>query len=145
MIHRSLAHSGLSDMLYDGATGVVPFVNASDLLIQVRTHADLESRQAHRASGCIRTRWTRSSTNTAPGGEEPEGEIYSLGYSIERELLSPLEGQDVNAAFMLLADHGHIQVDEADIVPFAALPRARSTGSPPRRRARRDLRIFTCA
>ena len=121
MIHRSLAHSGLSEMLYDGATDVVPFVNASDLFIQVRRMVTSDPGRP----ACI---WLYTDTmdtiqhKYGTRGEEPEGEIYSLGYSIERELLSPLEGQDVNAAFMLLADHGHIQVDEADIVQVAELP-----------------------
>lgn len=120
LIHRSLAHSGLSEMLYDGATGVVPFVNASDLLIQVRRLLTSDPGRP----ACI---WLYTDTldtiqhKYGAGGEEPEGEIYSLGYSIERELLAPLEGRAVNAAFLLLADHGHIQVDEADIVPFAEL------------------------
>ncbi len=121
MIHRSLAHSGLSEMLYDGATDVIPFVNASDLFIQVRRMVTSDPGRP----ACI---WLYTDTmdtiqhRYGTRGEEPEGEIYSLGYSIERELLSPLEGQDVNAAFMLLADHGHIQVDEADIVQVAELP-----------------------
>ena len=121
MIHRSLAHSGLSEMLYDGATGVVPFVNASDMFSQVRTMLTSDP-------GCPSCIWLYTDTmdtiqhKYGTRGEEPEGEIYSLGYSLERELLSPLEGQDVSAAFMLLADHGHIQVDEADIVTVAALP-----------------------
>ena len=121
MVHRSLAHSGLSEMLYDGATDVVPFVNASDLFIQVRNM--LTSDQGRPA--CI---WLYTDTldtiqhKYGACGEEPEGEIHSLGYAIERELLSPLEGHDVSAAFMLLADHGHIQVDEEDIVQVAELP-----------------------
>lgn len=121
MIHRSLAHSGLSEMLYDGATDVIPFVNASDLFIQVRTMLTSDPGRP----SCI---WLYTDTmdtiqhRYGTRGEEPEGEIHSLGYAIERELLSPLEGHDVSAAFMLLADHGHIQVDEADIVPVAALP-----------------------
>lgn len=121
MIHRSLAHSGLSEMLYDGATDVIPFVNASDLFIQVRTMLTSDPGRA----SCI---WLYTDTmdtiqhKYGTGGEEPEGEIHSLGYSIERELLAPLEGSDVNAAFMLLADHGHIQVDEEDIVQVAEVP-----------------------
>lgn len=120
MIHRSLAHSGLSEMLYDGATDVIPFVNASDLFIQVRTMLTSDPGRP----SCI---WLYTDTmdtiqhKYGTRGEEPEGEIYSLGYAIERELLSPLEGRDVSAAFMLLADHGHIQVDEADVVPLAAI------------------------
>lgn len=121
MIHRSLAHSGLSEMLYDGATDVIPFVNASDLFIQVRSMLTSDPGRP----SCI---WLYTDTmdtiqhKYGTRGEEPEGEIHSLGYAIERELLSPLEGHDVSAALMLLADHGHIQVDEADIVPVAALP-----------------------
>ena len=120
MIHRSLAHSGLSEMLYDGATDVVPFVNASDLFIQVRRLLTANPGQP----ACL---WLYTDTmdtiqhKYGTRGEEPEGEIHSLGYAIERELLSPLEGRDVSAAFMLLADHGHIQVDEADVVPLAAI------------------------
>ena len=120
MIHRSLAHSGLSEMLYDGATEVVPFVNASDLFIQVRRMVTSDPGQP----ACI---WLYTDTldtiqhRYGAGGEEPAGEICSLGYSIERELIAPLEGQEVSAAFMLLADHGHIQVGEADIVPVATL------------------------
>ncbi len=120
MIHRSLAHSGLSEMLYDGATDVIPFVNASDLFIQVRTMLTSDPGRP----SCI---WLYTDTmdtiqhKYGTRGEEPEGEIHSLGYAIERELLSPLEGRDVNAVFMLLADHGHIQVDEADVVPLAAI------------------------
>ncbi len=121
MIHRSLAHSGLSEMLYDGATDVIPFVNASDLFIQVRSMLTSDPGRP----ACI---WLYTDTldtiqhKYGTRGEEPEGEIYSLGYAIERELLSPLEGQDVSAVFMLLADHGHIQVDEEDIVQVAEVP-----------------------
>ena len=120
MIHRSLAHSGLSEMLYDGATDVIPFVNASDLFIQVRRMVTTDPGQP----ACI---WLYTDTLDAiqhrygAGGEEPAGEICSLGYSVERELIAPLDGQEVSAAFMLLADHGHIQVDESDIVPVATL------------------------
>ena len=120
MIHRSLAHSGLSEMLYDGATDVIPFVNASDLFIQVRRMVTTDPGQP----ACI---WLYTDTldtiqhRYGAGGEEPAGEICSLGYSIERELIAPLDGQEVSAAFMLLADHGHIQVDESDIVPVATL------------------------
>ena len=120
LIHRSLAHSGLSEMLYDGATDVVPFVNASDLFIQVRRLLSANPGQP----ACV---WLYTDTmdtiqhRYGAGGEEPAGEIHSLGYAIERELLAPLKGQEVNAAFMLLADHGHIQVDEADVVRLAAI------------------------
>ncbi|MDE2888919.1 MAG: alkaline phosphatase family protein [Gemmatimonadota bacterium] len=121
MIHRSLAHSGLSEMLYDGATDVIPFVNASDLFIQVRSMLTSDPGRP----ACI---WLYTDTmdtiqhKYGTRGDEPEGEIYSLGYSLERELLAPLEGRDVNAALMLLADHGHIQVDEEDIVQVAEVP-----------------------
>ncbi len=121
LIHRSLAHSGLSEMLYDGATDVVPFVNASDMFSQVRSMLTADPGRP----ACI---WLYTDTldtiqhRYGTRGEEPEGEIYSLGYSLERELLSPLEVHDVSAAFMLLADHGHIQVDEEDIVQVAEVP-----------------------
>ncbi len=120
MIHRSLAHSGLSEMLYDGATDVVPFVNASDLFIQVRRLVTANPGQP----ACL---WLYTDTmdtiqhRYGAGGEESAGEIHSLGYAIERELLAPLEGQDADAAFILLADHGHLQVDEEDIVPVDAI------------------------
>ena len=116
LIHRSLAHSGLSEMLYDGATGRGPVRERVRHVQPGSEHADRGPGSDRRVSGCIRTRWTRFSTSTAPGAKNPRERSTAWATRSKGNCFRHSKGSEVSATFMLLADHGHIQVDEKDIV-----------------------------
>ena len=120
LIHRALTHSGLSEMLYDGATEVIPFVNASDLFIQVHRLLKADPGEPSCVWLYVDTLDTIQHLYGTPGAELA-GEVCNLGFSLQKELLAPLAQQAVSASFMLLADHGHVQVDEAHIIPLTTL------------------------
>jgi predicted AlkP superfamily pyrophosphatase or phosphodiesterase len=118
-------------MLYDGAT-VVPFVNSTDLFVQIRKIlAEDPGKPA-----CIWAYWGLLDTIQHQYGtwsEEAEAEVRNLGYSLKRELLTPRQQSGKGkACLMVLADHGHIQVDAPDVIDLRRLGKLEDfLGSPP--------------
>ncbi len=116
LIRDAIHRSGLSAMHFEGATEVIPFVNSSDLFVQIRKLLAADPK----APACIWAYWGALDTilhHYGTLGEEPEAEVRSLSYSLGRELLEPREREGRGrVALMLLSDHGQVQVEVEDVV-----------------------------
>jgi hypothetical protein len=120
LIQDTIYGSGLSQMLYAEASEVVPFVNTSDLFVQIRKLLEVRDTRPT----VIWAYWGALDTiQHAYGtpGDAPEAEVRSLAFSLRSELLGPLrESGDGRSALLLTSDHGHVQVNAPDVV---SLPR----------------------
>lgn len=119
LIEKAIFRSGLSQMLYADATATIPYVNSSDLFVQVRKLLETDPDQPT----CIWAYWGALDTiqhDYGTWGEEPAAEVRSLAYSLQMELVAPLRrSKACAAALMLTADHGQIQVRGEDV--FSAI------------------------
>ena len=117
LIQKEIHGSGLSEMLYADATEKIPFVNVSDMFVQIRKLVEADPG----APACIWAYWGALDDvlhHYGTRGGEPEAEVRNLSYSLQRELLEPLgKSRTSRAALMLTADHGQIQVDAGDVIP----------------------------
>lgn len=125
LIRDTIHRSGLSMMHYEGATEVIPFVNSSDLFVQIRKLLEADPQ----TPACIWAYWGALDTilhHYGTLGEEPEAEVRNLAYSLQRELLEPgARSGRGRAALMFLSDHGHIQVEAKDVVSIRKFPKWR--------------------
>lgn len=123
LIEKSIFRSGLSQMLYADATEVVPFINSSDMFVQVRRLLQTDPD----APACIWAYWGALDTiqhDYGTWGEAPTAEVRNLAYSLRMELLDPMRrSKGCRATLMLTADHGHIHVAEEDILPVNKFPK----------------------
>ncbi len=131
LIEKAIFRSGLSQMLYADATATIPYVNSSDLFVQVRKLLETDPDQP----ACIWAYWGALDTiqhDYGTWGEEPAAEVRSLAYSLQTELVAPLRrSRGRAAALMLTADHGHIHVAEEDILPATRFRRLREALTAP--------------
>ncbi len=125
LIEKNIFRSGLSQMLYADATEVRPFVNASDMFVQIRRLLATDPD----APACIWAYWGALDTiqhDYGTWGEAPTAEVRNLAYSLRTELLEPLRrSKNCRATLMLTADHGHIHVAEEDIISAKKLRKLR--------------------
>ncbi|MDP6779316.1 MAG: alkaline phosphatase family protein, partial [Candidatus Latescibacteria bacterium] len=121
LIRNEIANSGLSELLYQGASEVIPFVSSSDLFVQIRK---LVASDPGRPA-CIWAYWGHLDTiqhRYGTGGNEPPAEVRNLAYSLQEELLRPLErSRGVKASLMLLSDHGHVDCQLEDVLQIRRL------------------------
>lgn len=116
LIRKALASSGLSQMLYRGAE-IVPFQTVADMMVQVRALLKTDPDKP----AVIWAYWGMvDAIQHAYGAttEEMAAEVRNVGFSLKKELLDPLKKEQSNASLMVLADHGHIQVNREDVVRF---------------------------
>ena len=110
-------------MLYANTTEVLPFVNSSDMFVQIRRLLTMNPD----APTCIWAYWGALDTiqhDYGTWGEAPTAEVRNLAYSLRTELLEPMRrSKDCRATLMMTADHGHIQVAERDILPVKKFPK----------------------
>ena len=119
LIQDAICNSGLSEMVFRGASGVVPFVNATDMLVNIR---DLVNREPE-VPACIWAYWGAVDSlqhRYGSWGPAPEAEVRNFGYSLQRELLEPFQKKAPRqkTTMFLLADHGQVQTNIDDIVDF---------------------------
>jgi len=117
LIQDTICNSGLSRMIFDGASEVVPFVNSSDLLVRIRELVNSDPE----VPACIWAYWGAVDSvqhQYGTWGPAPEAEVGNFGYSLQRELLAPLfqKPPKTKTAMMLLADHGQVQTNVQDVV-----------------------------
>jgi hypothetical protein len=117
LIQDTICNSGLSQMIYQGATEVISFVNSSDMLVRIRdlVNSDPDTPAVVWAYwGAVDSLQHQYGT----WGPAPEAEVRNLGYSLQRELLEPFLKQPPGqkSALMLLADHGQVQTNIEDVV-----------------------------
>ncbi|OGG50804.1 MAG: hypothetical protein A3F84_17445 [Candidatus Handelsmanbacteria bacterium RIFCSPLOWO2_12_FULL_64_10] len=131
LIEKTIFRSGLSQMLYADATATIPYVNSSDLFVQIRKLITTDPD----TPACIWAYWGALDTiqhDYGTWGEEPAAEVRSLAYSLQTELVAPLRrSRACAAALMLTADHGHIHVAEEDILPATRFRRLRDALTAP--------------
>ena len=125
LIQDTICQSGLSKMLYDGATETVPFVSSSEMFVRVRKMLETDPN----APACIWAYWGALDTLShicGPGGEEAAAEVRNLAYSLHRELVEPYRSSGKRrAALILTSDHGQIQVDRNAVVSLCRFRKLR--------------------
>ena len=121
LIRHEIANSGLSQLLYQGASHVTPFVSSSDLFVQIRKLVESDPDKP----ACIWAYWGILDTiqhRYGAVGDEPGAEVRNLSYSLQKELLEPLgRSRGVKASVMLLSDHGHVDCRREDVVHIRRL------------------------
>ncbi len=125
LIRDAISRSGLSQMLYDGATRVVPFVSSSDMFVQIRKLVETDPEEP----ACIWAYWGALDTilhNYGTDGREPEAELRSFCFSLQEELLRPLGGRrGSRAGLLFMSDHGHVGVEAQDVISVPRFKRLR--------------------
>ena len=121
LIRKEIANSGLSELLYQGASRVIPFVSSSDLFVQIRKLVESDPGKP----ACIWAYWGILDTiqhRYGTDGTEPGAEVRNLSYSLQEELLEPLRrSRKAMASLMLLSDHGHVDCRLEDVVRIRRL------------------------
>ena len=115
--------SGLSQILYRGATGTMPFINSSDMFVQIRKLVETDPE----TPACIWAYWGALDTIQHAYGtwvEESAAEVRNIAFSLQKELLDPLRRSKTSGATLILtSDHGHIQVKQEDVILTSRLGR----------------------
>ena len=123
LIQDPIYGSGLSKILYRGATGTLPFINSSDMFVQIRKLVETDPE----TPACIWAYWGALDTIQHAYGtwvEESAAEVRNIAFSLQKELLEPMRRSKASGATLILtSDHGHIQVKREDVILTSRLGR----------------------
>lgn len=107
-LRHTYAHNAYSSVVHRGST-IVPYVNASDLFVNVRKQLEA-SRRAY-----LHVYWDALDSiahKYGTGTEQYIAELDNFLYSLQKELLGKVGGSTANETVLLLtADHGHVHVN----------------------------------
>lgn len=125
MMRREISRSGLSEMHYTDVKGMIPFVSASDMCVEILRLVESNPGQPL----FVGAYWDALDSilhQYGTLGPHPIAEIRALGGILQRELVDPLlKAGRGDTALIITADHGQVEVKEEDVMQPFRTPAAR--------------------
>lgn len=123
IIRREYISSGLSRMLYGGATALLPAASAADMFVATRTL--LEAQRGRRTF--VTLYWEAVDAiahRDGPDAKAITAEVRNLSYSLETELVARLSPKILARTLLVVtADHGQTEVSAEEAIRVARYPR----------------------